>query len=43
MEIVCLGFLLGIVFSIVMFGVSSLYIDTKYKKHTKEEHDNEET
>lgn len=32
MEIICLGFLIGIVFSVVVFGASVLYTDRKYKK-----------
>lgn len=36
MEIICLGFLLGIVFSIMAFGASVLYTDRKYKKYREE-------
>lgn len=44
MEIVCLGFLLGIVFSIVAFGASVLYTDRKYKKYREEgEHEIQDT
>lgn len=36
MELICLGFLLGIVFSIVAFGASVLYLDRKEKKENRE-------
>lgn len=37
MEIVCLGFLIGVVFSVVFLGGSVLYLDRKEKKQHREE------
>lgn len=36
MEIICLGFLIGIVFSVVFLGGSVWYLDRKDKKNEKE-------
>ena len=43
MEIICLGFLIGIVFSVVVFGTSVLYFDRKYKEQFNKEADDEES
>ena len=37
MEIVCLGFLIGIVFSVVVLGSSVLYFDRKDRKKFEED------
>mgnify|MGYP003303523097 CR=1 FL=1 len=41
MEIICLGFLLGIIFTIVVMGASAVWLDRKYGKDDKKEGDNE--
>ena len=37
MEIVCLGFLIGVVFSVVFLGGSVLYLDRKDKKQSRDQ------
>ena len=37
MEVICLGFLLGIVFSIIVLGVSVWIVDKRYNNQDKTE------